>query len=406
MITALQPGATNPMVDRAQFYTSPLNAQVLGDAVGRRIGIYDTTLRDGEQSVGVVFDPEDKVRIAHALDRLGVPRIEASFPRVSPRDEEAIRLLVQEDLDAQLWGFGRAVPADIELLAGLGLPATIIEAPVSHTKLAAYGVEPEKMLERIRTAVQAGVESGMRVCFFGVDGSRAHMDHLRASYEAALEGGAEEIAVVDTIGVLAPEAVRHLVGSVRGWVGPDIPIHWHGHNDFGLATAGAVAAVDGGANWIQATINGIGERAGNANIAEIALAFEGLYEHQTGLRLDRLRETSQLVAELAGHGYEPWKSVVGDNLFIRESGAVAMQFHEPEAVEPYAADLVGAERKIVLGKKSGAVSLDIKAEELGLDLDGLDQMALLQEVKRLSEDHRRTITDAEFVELVKRAQNG
>ena len=394
------------MSDRTYFYTSPLNSQVIGSRAGKQVGLYDTTLRDGEQSVGVVFNPDDKVAIARALDELGVQRIEASFPRVSPRDEEAIKLLVQERLSAELWGFGRAVPADVELLAGLGLPATIIEAPVSHTKLGAYGVSPDSMLERIATAVRAATDAGMRVCFFGVDGSRAEFDHLRASYETALEAGAHELAVVDTVGVLAPEAVGHLVGSVREWVGPDVPLHWHGHNDFGLATAGAVAAVDAGASWIQATINGIGERAGNANLAEIALAFEALYEHSTGLRLDRLRRVSEFVAELSGHPYEPWKPVVGDNLFRRESGAVAMQFHEPEAVEPYAAELVGAQRSIVIGKKSGLVNLTIKADELGLDLGGIDQPALLQEVKRYSEEHRRELTDDEFTEFVQKASKG
>ena len=386
--------------DQNGFWTSALNEEVLGKGSGTTIGIYDSTLRDGEQGTGVIFNPEDKVRIAHAIDELGVPRIEASFPRVSPRDEEAIRMLVKEDIRAELWGFGRALPADVNLLLELGLRASVVEAPVSHTKLAAYGVSPEKMLGRIREGVQLATDSGMKVCFFGVDGSRSQLDHLRASYETALEAGAEEIAIVDTIGVLSPEACGHLVQTVRGWVGEDVPIHWHGHNDFGLCTAGSIAAVQAGATWVQGTINGVGERAGNMNIAEVALALEGLYGYTTGLRLEKFREVSELVAELSGFGYEPWKPVVGNNLFVRESGAIAAQFHDPEAVEPYPSTLVGAERKIVLGKGSGLASIKIKGADLGLDLEGVDQDAVLREVKQLSERKRALVTDDEFVELV------
>src|SRR5258707_498067 len=205
--------------------------------IGRVVQFYDTTLRDGEQSVGVVLTPQQKLEIAHGLDNLGVGRIEAGFPRVSPDDAEA----------------------------------------------------------------------------FGL------------------------------------EAVEFLVRSVREWVSTRIPLHFHGHNDFGMATACAVAAVRGGAEWIQGTINGMGERAGNANIGEVAMALTGLYGVPVKLDLRKIREVSALVRRAAGHELEPWKPVVGENLFMRESGAVASQFHIPEAIEPFSAELVGATRAIVLG---------------------------------------------------------
>ena len=144
-----------------------------------------------------------------------------------------------------------------------------------------------------------------------------------------------------------------------------MPVHWHGHDDFGLATAAAVAAVQAGATWVQGTINGMGERAGNANLLEVALALEALYGIPTRLDLSKARELAALVRDRSGYQLAPWTPITGDNLFTRESGAVASQFHDPPAIEPYSSELVGAERGIVLGKKSGLDSIRLKAEELG-----------------------------------------
>jgi isopropylmalate/homocitrate/citramalate synthase len=205
--------------------------------------------------------------------------------------------------------------------------------------------------------------------------------------------------VVDTIGIASPEAVAELVGRTRDWLGPELPIHFHGHNDFGLATAAALAAARAGATWIQGTINGMGERAGNANLPEIALALRGLYGVETNLRLDRVRAFANRLRELSGYELEPYKPLVGENLFTRESGAVASQFHDPPAIEPYASELVAAERRIVLGKKSGIDSIRIKAQELGLDLDDDAQRELLARVKELGTKKRGLVTDDELRKL-------
>jgi len=279
----------------------------------------------------------------------------------------------------------------------------VIEAPVSEGKLRALLLDHEEVLRRIDDAVSHAVESGMTIAFFGVDGTRADLSFLETVYRTAREAGAQEVVVVDTIGVAAPEAVGNLVANVRGWVGPDVPVHFHGHNDFGLATAGAVAAVRAGANWVHGTINGMGERAGNANLGEVAMALHALYGTETNLRLGKLREVSRRVQELSGYALEPWKPVVGENLFTRESGAVASQFHDPPAIEPFAADLVGADRRIVLGKKSGVDSIRIKAEELGLDVPEDDYRDLLAEVKRIAAERHGLVTDDEFRGLVERS---
>jgi isopropylmalate/homocitrate/citramalate synthase len=387
-------------VDRDKIWTGELNRRALEPQPHDTIGLYDTTLRDGEQTVGVVLAPEDKLAIAQALDAAGVDRIEAGFARVSSDDEEAIRQIADAGLRAEIWGFARAVQADVEQLVGLGVRAAVIESPISDAKLAALGVSHDDMLGRIRKAVSFAAGEGITVAFFGVDGSRAEPAFFRRAYEAAVEAGAAEVAVVDTIGIATPEGAAYLVGQAVDWL--DVPVHWHGHDDFGLATAAAVAAVQAGATWVQGTVNGMGERAGNANLLEVALVLEALYGIPTRLDLSKARELAALVRDRSGYALAPWTPITGDNLFTRESGAVASQFHDPPAIEPYAAELVGAERGIVLGKKSGLDSVRLKAEELGLDVPGERHAEILAALKDLGAAKRRLVTDAEFKKLVEK----
>jgi len=389
-------------IDRSQLWTGDLNEHALEPQPRVTVGLYDTTLRDGEQTVGVVLSAEDKLAIATALSEAGLDRIEAGFPRVSEEDTRAIGLILEAGLDAEIWGFSRAVRADVEALVELGITASVIESPVSDGKLAALGVSRETMLERIRSAVAYAVESGIEVAYFGVDSTRADLGFLRAAYAAAVDAGAAEVAVVDTLGIATPEAAAFLVGEVAEHLGHEVPIHWHGHDDFGLATAAAVAAVQAGATWVQGTVNGMGERAGNADLVEVALALEALYGIPTRLRFDRVRGLADLVQERSGTPLPPWKPVTGANLFTRESGAVAAQFHDPPAIEPYASELVGAERGIVLGKKSGVDSIRIKVAELGLDVPEERFPALLDAVKKAGARKRGLVSDADFRRLVRR----
>jgi isopropylmalate/homocitrate/citramalate synthase len=391
-------------MDRSKIWTGDLNAKALESQPRVTVGLYDTTLRDGEQTVGVVLSPEEKLEIAKALDRAGVDRIEAGFPRVSADDTRAISLILEAGLEAEVWGFSRAVPADVEALVELGLAASVIESPISDAKLAALSVTRETMLERIRSAVALAVEHGIRVAYFGVDSTRADVEFVRRAYESAVEAGASEVVVVDTLGIATPEAAAFLIGLVSERLGHDVPVHWHGHDDFGLATAAAIAAVQAGATWVQGTVNGMGERAGNADLVEVALALEALYGIPTRLRLDHARVLSHLVQELSGTQLAPWKAVTGENLFTRESGAVASQYHDPPAIEPYASELVGAERGIVLGKKSGLDSVRIKADELGLDVPEDQLPVLLEAVKRAGTEKRGLVTDVEFRRLVSRGR--
>jgi isopropylmalate/homocitrate/citramalate synthase len=392
------------VIDRSKVWTGDLNANALEPQPRVTVGLYDTTLRDGEQTVGVVLDPEQKLEIASALADAGVDRIEAGFPRVSEEDARAISLILEAGLPAEIWGFSRAVRADVEALVELGVAASVIESPISDGKLAALGVSRETMLDRIRGAVSFAVGEGIRVAFFGVDSTRGDLEFVRRVYEAAVEAGAEEVVVVDTLGIATPEAAAYLVNEVVERLDYEVPVHWHGHDDFGLATAAAVAAVQAGATWVQGTVNGMGERAGNADLVEVALALEALYGIPTRLDLTKARALAGLVQELAGTPLAAWKPVTGDNLFTRESGAVAAQFHDPPAIEPYSSELVGAERGIVLGKKSGLDSIRIKVAELGLDVPEDAHPALLEAVKRKGTSKRGLVTDAEFKRLAARVK--
>src|SRR5256885_13202714 len=222
-----------------EFWTGKLNDPYRFDADVR---FYDTTLRDGEQTVGVVLSPDDKLELARGLDELGVERIEAGFPRVSQDDRRAVELIRDAGLNAEVWGFSRAVEADVKALVELGVGASVIESPISDLKLAALGVDREAMLERIVYAITFAVEQGVTVAFFGVDGTRADPGYFETVYKTAIEAGAQEAVVVDTIGIAGPEAVADLVGRTKEWLGARGPIHLPRHNDFRLPTPAAPAA--------------------------------------------------------------------------------------------------------------------------------------------------------------------
>jgi len=391
------------MIDPASLWTGGLNQEALGETWKKPsspIGLYDTTLRDGEQAVGVVLGTDDKLAIARALDALGVDRIEAGFPRVSPEDAEAMKEIISAGLSAEIWGFARALRVDVDAVLEVGARATVIESPVSDLKLSAYGISREILVERVVDSISYAVGNGLRVCFFAVDSTRADSDFIEEVIHKAVDAGASEIAIVDTLGVASPEGAALIIGRAVKWLGPDVPIHWHGHNDFGLATAAAVAAVRAGATWVQGTINGMGERAGNASLGEVAMALEALYGVATNLRLERILDVSTLVQERSGYVLERWKPLTGEALFARESGAVASQFHDPPAIEPYAPQVVGAFRRVVLGKKSGLDSIRIKLAELGLDVNPEQWPALLGNVKRLGVRKRGLVTDEEFRAMV------
>ncbi len=388
-----------------QIWTSAFNEQPAvqqGFDRSRTVRFYDTTLRDGEQSTGVCFSADEKFEIACKLAELGVGRIESGFPRVSEEDTQAVKRILEAKLSSEIWGFARCLQADIDAHIELGTEFLLCEITTSDMKMKAFGFTREKVMNNVVNSVKYAKDKGIKkVNFFAVDSTRSDLGYLRDIYGAALQAGADEISMVDTIGACAPETAEYLIRQVRSWFGKDVPIHWHGHNDFGLATASAIAAVRGGADWIQGTINGMGERAGNADINEVALALQFLYHVPVELDLSKAREVSDMVQRYGGYTVDSWKPVVGKFIFTRESGGVAAQFHQPSAIEPYSAEIVHASRHVALGKKSGLANIKIKLEELGLSAPADKHGAILEKVKSLGTSEKRLVTDDEFRAMVR-----
>jgi isopropylmalate/homocitrate/citramalate synthase len=311
-----------------------------------------------------------------------------------------VKRILDAGLKSEIWGFARALKADIDAHLELGTQYTLIEITTSDTKMKAFGFTREKVMNSVVDAMKYAKDKGIkRVNFFAVDSTRSDLGYLRDIYGAALEAGADEISMVDTIGVCAPETAEYLIRQVKSWF-PNTPLHWHGHNDFGLATASAIAAVRGGADWIQGTINGMGERAGNADLCEVALALQFLYHVPVEMDLSKAREVSNLVQKHGKYTVDSWKPVVGKFIFTRESGGVAAQFHQPSAIEPYSAEILSASRHIALGKKSGLANIKIKLDELGLSAPAEKHGAILERVKSLGTAEKRLVTDDEFRAMV------
>lgn len=391
------------------IYVSPYNfiKEVVGEVrLPEKVGLYDCTLRDGEQVPGLVFRKDEKIRIARALDELGVQRIEVGMPVASPEDREVAKELVKMGLQAELWGFARCVKGDVDACIECDLSSIICEIAVSDLKMKAYGFTKERVLQSVINTITYAKEHGLRVAFFNVDMTRTSLDFLKEVNVAAVkEAHADEVVAVDTLGVATPEAFYYLVKKLKEWV--NVPIHVHCHNEFGLATALSIAGVKAGAEWIHVTVNGIGERSGNTDLAEVAMALYLLYGKDIGIRYEKLCEISRLVQELSGIKMPPNKPVVGDCVFKRESGVAVLQLlNYPPSVEPYPPELVGGKREIVLGKKSGTHAVEWKLREMGFSATKEQVAAILERVKAYSIKKKGPLTDDEFAEIAKEVIKG
>lgn len=375
-----------------------------GLGLPRKIEIHDATLRDGEQTPGVVFSVEDKVEIAKMLDRIGVDRIEAGMPAVSEPDREAMRRIAALGLRARIFSFARAMAEDIDMAKACGAAGVVIEIPTSEPKLT-YQFPKWNHDEVIRRSIETvayAKSKGLEVLYFGYDTTRADYAFLRRLYGRLLEEARpDSIGIVDTMGCILPGAVRELVRALKAEF--DVKLEIHAHNDFGMATATSFAALEAGAEVVHACINGLGERTGNASLEEIIVGLRVLYGAGTDYRCELLREVSTRTAALAGVPLPVNKPVTGDNIFVRESGiGIDLVLEKPLAMFAMDPRLVGHKAGVVLGKKSGTLSIEVKAKELGLVVEESATAAILQEVKALSMEKKRTITDAEFAGILGR----
>ena len=396
------------MNDDRYLWVSELNQkdEIIGENhFPKTLKFYDTTLRDGEQTIGVTWDKEEKLQIAKMLDELGVHRIEGGMPVVSKEDKQAIELILDANLKAEIWGFCRAVRGDIDGCLDVGVKHIICEISTSPVKMKAYNFTPEKVLDKTLDCIQYAKSKGLYTAFFAVDATRADLDFLEKIYTTAVnEGKADEVVIVDTLGVATPETMFYLTKKLREWV--DVPIMTHCHNDFGMATACTLFSVKGGAYCAQITINGLGEKTGNADLAETAIAAK-LYGLEVDIDMKKLYKAAKLVEKLTNIPISPLRPVVGENVFKRESGVtVAQLVTHPPAVEGYSPEILGRDREILLSKKSGKKSVEYKLEQLKLEASAEQVDGILAAVKELGVKKKGHVNDDEFRTIVADIRKG
>jgi isopropylmalate/homocitrate/citramalate synthase len=370
------------------------------------IKIHDVTLRDGEQQTAVVFRREEKVAIAKKLDSLGVHRIEAGMPAVSPQDKAAIADIAALGLKAEIFGFSRCIPTEVKVVKDCGCTGIVIEIPASdHMIQNAYGWPIERAMKASIETTKAAKEAGLYTVFFTIDATRTELNRfLDIVEQVATEGHMDALTIADTVGGTAPDAIGHVVKKVIQRLKK--PVEIHGHQDFGLGVANTIAALSAGASVAHTTITGLGERAGNVPMEDVVLALRCLYGKDLGIKTEQFVDVSRFVMDLARVTQPPNRPIVGDKLYEVESGIIAgwirlARKEHPLEYVPFAPELVGQKPvNIVLGKNSGPPSIDEWCEKLGITATDDEKMAILQGVKAKSFEKKDLLTTDEFKALV------
>ncbi len=365
-----------------------------------QVKILDTTLRDGEQTPGVSLSVEQKVMIAEALDSLGVDVIEAGTAIASEGDFNAIREITQRGFKAEICSFARIKKEDIDAAADAGADSIFMVAPSSdiHIKAKFPGRDRNFVLEESVKAVEYAKERGLVVEFGAEDASRADLDFVVDLFRHAEDAGADRVTFADTVGVFSPEKMESTVKRIISEI--KLPLAIHCHDDFGLATANTISGIKAGASEFHGTINGIGERAGNAAIEEVVIALEYLYGIKTKIRKERIYNTSKLVERLTRIVVPPNKPVVGDNAFTHESGIhTSALFRDSTAYEPISPEVVGRRRVIVLGKHAGRASVEAIMNELGYRATPEQMKEILARIKEIGDKGKR-VTDADVRTII------
>ena len=388
-----------------KWWVSPYNFQPevrKGLELPPKVEIHDATLRDGEQTPGVVFSVDDKLAIAQKLNDIGVERIEAGMPAVSPQDREAITQISKMGLKSKIFTFARAMKADIDMALECGADGVIIEVPIGYPKLKTqFGWTWEDVVKKSAPVINYAKEQGLYAVFFPYDTTRARPSDLENLCKAIMDGSPpDSIGIVDTMGCATPEAIQYMVRWVKGMTG--LPIEIHTHNDFGMGVATELAAVVAGAEVVHSCGNGLGERTGNAALEELMMGLHLLYGYDTNYKLDMIPELAELLSEKANIPIHRNKPVLGHGNFIRESGiGIEYVMNDPLVMFGTHPQLTGKTGEVVLGKKSGKASIIYKLGELGLGEADDDQIgAMLAAVKTKGISKRDMLSDDEFRTIV------
>ncbi|MEM3356861.1 MAG: 2-isopropylmalate synthase [Candidatus Bathyarchaeia archaeon] len=369
----------------------------LSNRFPEKIRFFDTTLRDGEQTPGVSLTPENKLRIAKRLDELGVDVIEAGFASSSEGEMEAIKLITKEDLKAEICSCARGVKVDIDAAVESEADSVHLVIPTSDIHLQ-YKLKKsrEEVLRIAEECVRYAKDNGLIVELSAEDATRSDIDFVKKVFAAGISAGADRICVCDTVGVLTVEKAYQLFSCMRENF-PSVPISVHCHNDFGMAVANSIAALRAGANQVHATINGLGERAGNASLEEIAVSLKALYGLEIAIKTELLYSVSRLVSRLTGIFPQPNKAIVGENAFSHESGIHTHGvLSHPSTYEPISPELVGAKRRIIAGKHAGKHGIKATLEEMGLHPTPKQFEEIFLRVKNLG-DKGKTVMDADLL---------
>ena len=352
-------------------------------------------MRDGEQTPGVALTRDKKLLIARALDDIGISVIEAGSAITSTGERESIKAVANEGLNAEICSYCRIVKMDVDYALECDVDSIHLVVPVSDLHIRTKIKKDRDAVRQIAVEVtEYAKDHGLVVELSGEDASRADLKFLKALYEDGIDAGTDRLCFCDTVGLLVPERTgeifRDLSSSLKA------PLSIHCHNDFGLATANTVAALAAGAKQAHVTVNGIGERAGNASMEEVVMSLEWLYKYNTGIKHEMIYRTSRLVSRLTGVPVSPNKALVGGNAFTHEAGIhVHGLIADKSTYEPMNPEYIGRQRQIVLGKHAGRSSITLALKEMGLEADEVQTEEIFNRVKQLG-DQGKHITDADL----------
>ncbi len=368
---------------------------------GKEVFIVDTTLRDGEQTAGVVFANDEKIAIATMLSDMGVDQLEVGIPTMGGDEKEAIKKIVKKNLKSSIMAWNRAVIKDIEESIDCGVDAVAISISVSDIHIKhKLKTSREWVLENMVKSVEFAKKNGLYVSVNGEDASRADREFLVQFIEEAKKAGADRFRFCDTVGIMEPFKIYDNIKYLHEKTKFDIEMHTH--DDFGMATANAVAGILGGASHVGVTVNGLGERAGNAALEEVLMSLMFLYGYEGNINTTMFLEASEYVSRASGRILPSWKAIVGDNMFAHESGIHADgAIKNPKNYEAFDPEIVGLERQIVIGKHSGKAGIVNKFKEYGISLDDVSAQGILEMVRSTSVRLKRSLFDKELVQIYK-----
>jgi homocitrate synthase NifV len=388
-------GRSVEALENTPIYDLPVESK-LG---GRKVHIDDTTLRDGEQTAGVVFANKEKIRIAKLLDEVGVTQIEAGIPAMGGDERNVIEEMAHLGLKASVLGWNRANKDDIQASLDCGVDAIAISLATSdihiETKLKK---SREWVLQTIQECISYAKDKNpdVYISVNAEDASRTSLSFLCDYARVAKTAGADRLRFCDTIGLMEPFRTYTVVRNLIEETGLEIEMHTH--NDFGMAVANAIAGIHAGATWVNTTVGGLGERAGNAALEEVVMALKYIEDLDIQFDTKRFRELGEYVAQAAGRTIPVWKSIIGTNMFAHESGIHADGvIKNPKTYEVFSPDEVGLVRQIVIGKHSGSKSLLLKFGEYGIDMSHEQASELLPRVRTMAIELKRSLFDKELL---------